>query len=58
MKLIVIEVPDELAERMDKYPDVNWSAVCRDLLEKHLNMKEGYAYLEKISRRSRPTKNK
>ena len=48
MKLIVIEVPDELAERMDKYPDVDWSAVCRDLLEKHLNMKEGHAYLEKF----------
>ena len=48
MKLIVIEVPDGLAERMDKYPDVDWSAVCRDLLEKHLNMKEGHAYLEKF----------
>ena len=56
MKLIVIEIPDELAERMNKYPNVDWSAVCRDLLEKHLNMKEGHAYLEKISRLYRLTK--
>jgi len=56
MKLIVIEVPDELAERMNKYPNVDWPAVCRDLLEKHLNMKEGHAYLEKISRLYRLTK--
>jgi len=46
---IVIEVPDELAERMDKYPDVDWSAVCRDLLEKHLNLKEIHRLLENLA---------
>lgn len=49
VKKIVIEVTDELAQRMNKLsPKVNWSSTIRKYLEREINIIESYAFLDKI----------
>jgi hypothetical protein len=48
-KKIVVEVTDELAQRMNKLsPEVDWSGTIRKYLEREINIIESYAFLDKI----------
>ena len=40
-KNITIYVPDEVAEEMAKYPEVNWSQVCREAIINYLKRRRG-----------------
>lgn len=35
---VTFEVPEELRKLMDRYPEVNWSAVFRDALARHARL--------------------
>ena len=37
---ITVNVSDELAKRMDKFPEVNWSAVTRECIDQYLLKRE------------------
>jgi len=37
---VTFEVPDDLRRLMDRYPEVNWSAVFRDALARHARLIE------------------
>ena len=37
---LCVYVKDNLLERMKKYPEVNWSVICRDGIGKYLDMRE------------------
>jgi hypothetical protein len=37
---INLSIPDELKERMDKFPDINWSRAAQDSFETQINIHE------------------
>lgn len=44
----MIEVSDELAERMEKHPEINWTNMFNEYLKKQIDIIEAYAFLDKI----------
>ena len=50
---ITLSVSEELKKRLQKYDEVNWSAVTRRALEEHLNKME---IAEKIASKSKLTR--
>jgi hypothetical protein len=38
---LTISLPDELAKEMENYPEVDWSEVCRQAIEKYVKMRKG-----------------
>lgn len=41
MATVSVRVPDELKERMEDHPSVNWSAVLREHIRRELDEREG-----------------
>lgn len=37
---VTVYVPDDVAERMARFPEVNWSEVCRRAIVDYLGMRE------------------
>lgn len=52
MSNITLKIPDELKEKMQKHPEVNWSAVIRKSMQEHLNK---MAIVERIAQKSKFT---
>jgi len=40
-KNVTILIQDELAEKMRKFPEVNWSEVCRKAIDNYIKEREG-----------------
>jgi len=38
-KNVTIYIPDEIAEKMAQYPEVNWSEVCRRAITEYVNLR-------------------
>ncbi|MEM4780271.1 MAG: hypothetical protein QXG03_01705 [Halalkalicoccus sp.] len=41
MATVSVRIPDRMKEKMDQFPEVNWSAVLRNQLEAELDRREG-----------------
>ena len=39
-KNLTLSLPDELDKSMNKFPEVNWSAVARDAIETYVRLRE------------------
>jgi len=47
-KDLTISISDELAEKMDMMPEINWSEVCRQAIIKYIDeRKKGWFYLRR-----------
>lgn len=47
MKRYTISVPDDLKEKLDAIPDINWAFVAKEGIEKKLTQLEKFEMLEK-----------
>ncbi|MBN1385999.1 hypothetical protein JW968_03405 [Candidatus Woesearchaeota archaeon] len=52
MVSISVSVPEELRQRMEKHPDINWSAVARKAFEDHV---EKIEFFKKLVSKSKLT---
>lgn len=50
MVSITLSVPAEIKSEMDKFPEMNWSAVARDAIQKKLIMLEKFRELSRTTR--------
>jgi len=50
MVSITLSVPEELKKEMDSFPEINWSAVAREAIQRRLAMMEKFKAFTKESR--------
>jgi transcription elongation factor GreA-like protein len=50
MKNINTTISDEIAEKMEKFPDVNWSAVTRNCIEQYIKQRTSEGLEEALSK--------
>ena len=55
MPTITVRVDDDLKERMDRHPEINWSEVTRQAITKKANGLERLERLENLTEKSRAT---
>ncbi|MBL7101004.1 MAG: hypothetical protein ISS23_03565 [Nanoarchaeota archaeon] len=46
MKRVTFSIPKELKDKLDKYPDINWSEVAKEGIKKWLIKLEKFEQLE------------
>ena len=49
MVSVTLSVPDDLKQEMEKFPEMNWSAVAREAIKKRLMMLERFKEFTKDS---------
>ena len=50
MVSITLSVPEELKKEMDKFQEINWSAVAREAIKKKINLLEQFKEFTKDSK--------
>lgn len=49
MTTMTLAVPEELKEKMDEFPEINWSAVAREAIKNKINMLQKFKEFTKDS---------
>lgn len=47
MKRFTVSLPDELKKEIDAFPDINWSQVAKECIEKKVRMLEEFERFER-----------